>query len=242
MKSSRSTEIIVRPGERIDCFMDGRLKLIQSKDGYRFSIDAILLAEFVTIRQGDVVVDLGTGCGVIPLILLLTKLVGYAFGLEIQEELAGQAARNVLLNGFDDKMRVVLGDIKNPPIAEESADVVICNPPYRQVKSGRINPDPRRAIARHEIMANIDDILRAARSVLRKKGRLALIYSSVRLADILVRMRRFNLEPKKIQIIYPDLNSGAKLILVEAILGGRPGLKICPPIVGQGNWENQGLQ
>ena len=242
MKSSRSTEIIVRPGERIDCFMDGRLKLIQSKDGYRFSIDAILLAEFVTIRQGDVVVDLGTGCGVIPLILLLTKLVGYAFGLEIQEELAGQAARNVLLNGFDDKMRVVLGDIKNPPIAEESADVVICNPPYRQVKSGRINPDPRRAIARHEIMASIDDILRAARSVLRKKGRFAVIYSSVRLADILVRMRRFNLEPKKIQIIYPDLNSGAKLVLVEAILGGRPGLKICPPIIGQGNWENQGLQ
>ena len=241
MKSSRSTEIIVRPGERIDCFMDGRLKLIQSKDGYRFSIDAILLAEFVTIRQGDVVVDLGTGCGVIPLILLLTKLVGYAFGLEIQEELAGQAARNVLLNGFDDKMRVVLGDIKNHPIAEESADVVICNPPYRQVKSGRINPDPRRAIARHEIMASIDDILRAARSVLRKKGRLALIYSSVRLADILVRMRRFNLEPKKIQIIYPDLNSGAKLVLVEAILGGRPGLKISPPIVGQGNWQNQGL-
>lgn len=242
MKSSRSTEIIVRPGERIDCFMDGRLKLIQSKDGYRFSIDAILLAQFVTIRQGDVVVDLGTGCGVIPLILLLTKLVGYACGLEIQEELAGQAARNVLLNGFDDKMRVVLGDIKNPPIAEESADVVICNPPYRQVKSGRINPDPRRAIARHEIMASIDDILRAARSVLRKKGRLALIYSSVRLADILARMRRFNLEPKKIQIIYPDLNSGAKLVLVEAILGGRPGLKISPPIVGQGNWQNQGLQ
>ncbi len=242
MKSSRSTEIIVRPGERIDCFMDGRLKLIQSKDGYRFSIDAILLAEFVTIRQGDVVVDLGTGCGVIPLILLLTKSVGYAFGLEIQEELAGQAARNVLLNGFDDKMRVVLGDIKNPPIAEESADVVTCNPPYRQIKSGRINPDPRRAIARHEIMVSIDDILRAARSVLRKKGRLALIYSSVRLADILVRMRRFSLEPKKIQIIYPDLNSGAKLVLVEAILGGRPGLKISPPIVGQGNWENQGLQ
>ncbi len=242
MKSSRSTEIIVRPGERIDCFMDGRLKLIQSKDGYRFSIDAILLAQFVTIRQGDVVVDLGTGCGVIPLILLLTKLVGYACGLEIQEELAGQAARNVLLNGFDDKMRVVLGDIKNPPIAEESADVVICNPPYRQVKSGRINPDPRRAIARHEIMVSIDDILHAARSVLRKKGRLALIYSSVRLADILARMRRFNLEPKKIQIIYPDLNSGAKLVLVEAILGGRPGLKISPPIVGQGNWQNQGLQ
>ncbi len=242
MKSSKSTEIIVRPGECIDYFMDGRLKLIQSKDGYRFSIDAILLAEFVTIRQGDVVVDLGTGCGVIPLILLLTKLVGYAFGLEIQEELADQASRNVFLNGFDDKIGIILGDIKNSPIVEESADVVICNPPYRQVKSGRINPDPRRAIARHEIMASIDDILHAARSVLRKKGRFVVIYSSVRLADILVRMRRFNLEPKKVQIIYPDLNSGAKLILVEAILGGRPGLKINPPIIGQGNWENQDLQ
>ncbi len=237
MKSSKSTEIIVRPGECIDYFMDGRLKLIQSKDGYRFSIDAILLAEFVTIRQGDVVVDLGTGCGVIPLILLLTKLVGYAFGLEIQEELADQASRNVFLNGFDDKIGIILGDIKNSPIVEESADVVICNPPYRQVKSGRINPDPRRAIARHEIMASIDDILHAARSVLRKKGRFVVIYSSVRLADILVRMRRFNLEPKKVQIIYPDLNSGAKLILVEAILGGRPGLKINPPIIGQGNYE-----
>jgi tRNA1Val (adenine37-N6)-methyltransferase len=242
MKSSRPTKFLVRPGECIDSFMDGRLKLIQSKDGYRFSIDAVLLAEFVTIRQGDVIVDLGTGCGVIPLILLLTKWVGYSFGLEIQEELASQAARNVHLNGFDDKMRIVLGDIKNPPIAAESADVVICNPPYRQIKSGRINPDPRRAIARHEIMASIDDILSATRSVLRKKGRFALIYSSTRLADILARMRRFSLEAKRLQIIYPDLNSGAKLVLVEAILGGRPGLKIGPPIIGQGDWENQGLK
>ena len=242
MKSSRPTNLPLRPGESIDAFMDGRLSLIQSKDGYRFSIDAVLLAEFVTIRQGDVIVDLGTGCGVIPLILLLTKWVGYAFGLEIQEELASQAARNVHLNGFDDQMGIVLGDIKNPPIPAESADVVICNPPYRQIKSGRINPDPRRAIARHEIMAGIDDILVATRSILRKRGRFALIYSSTRLADILARMRRFGLEAKKLQIIYPDLNSGAKLVLVEAILGGRPGLQIGPPIIGQGDWENQKLK
>ena len=241
MKSSRPTNLPLRPGESIDAFMDGRLSLIQSKDGYRFSIDAVLLAEFVTIKQGDVIVDLGTGCGVIPLILLLTKWVGYAFGLEIQEELASQAARNVHLNGFDDQMGIVLGDIKNPPIPAESADVVICNPPYRQIESGRINPDPRRAIARHEIMAGIDDILVATRSILRKRGRFALIYSSTRLADILARMRRFGLEAKKLQIIYPDLNSGAKLVLVEAILGGRPGLKIGPPIIGQGDWENQGF-
>jgi tRNA1Val (adenine37-N6)-methyltransferase len=218
--------------------MDGRLKVIQSKDGYRFSIDAILLSEFVTVRPRDVVVDLGTGCGVIPLILLLTRPVGYTVGLEIQEELAEQAARNVLLNGFEEKMGVVLGDIKNPPIAKKSADVVVCNPPYRQMKSGRINPDQRRAIAKHEIMISLDDILYAARSVLRKKGRLSMIYPSDRLADVFACMRRFNLEPKKIQINYPNMESSAKLALVEATIGGRPGLEIVPPLIGQGKWQH----
>ena len=217
--------------------MDGRLKLIQAKDGYRFSIDAVLLSEFVAVSPGDVVVDLGTGCGVILLILLLTKPVGHVFGLEIQKELATQAARNAFLNGFEDKMEIILGDIKHPPMAKESADVVICNPPYRKVKSGRINPDPRRAIARHEILASIDDILGAARNLLRKKGRLDLIYPSVRLVDILVRMRHFGLEPKRIRINYPGLQSGGKLVLVEASLGGRPGVEISPPLLGQGDFS-----
>ena len=237
MKSSRSREIKLRPGECIDYFMEGRLKLIQSRDGYRFSIDAVLLSGFVTIRPGDVVVDLGTGCGVILLILLLTKPAGHAFGLEIQEELASQAWRNAVLNGFEDKMGIILGDIKNPPMAKKFADVVICNPPYRKAESGRINPDQRRAIARHEILASINDILRAARNLLRKKGRLAMIYPSVRLVDILLRMRRFDLEPKKVQINYPGLQSDAKLALIEASLGGKPGLEICPPLLGQGNFS-----
>ena len=109
-----------------------------------------------------------------------------------------QAARNAFLNGYEGKMGVILGDIKNPPMAEKSADVITCNPPYRKASSGRINPDARKAIARHEIMASVDDILHAARRILRKRGRLALIYPSVRLVDILLRMRRFNLEPKRI--------------------------------------------
>lgn len=237
MKSFRSPEVKLQPDECIDNFMEGRLKLIQSKDGYRFSIDAILLSEFVTIRPGDVVVDLGTGCGVILLILLLTKPGGHAFGLEIQEELAAQAKRNALLNGFEHKMDVILGDIQHLPMAGESADVVICNPPYRQVKSGRINPDPRRAIARHEILTSVDDILGTARTLLRKKGRLALVYPCVRLVDVLLRMRRYDLEPKKVRIIYPGLKSGGKLALIEASLGGRPGLEIGPPLLGQGDFS-----
>lgn len=227
----------IRPDECIDQFLEGRLKLIQSRDGYRFSIDAVLLSEFVTIRPEDVVVDIGTGCGVILLILLLTKPAGYVFGLEIQKALASQARRNAVLNGFGDKMGIILGDIKNPPMAKKIADVVICNPPYRKAESGRINPDQRKAIARHEILASIDDILRAAGNLLRKKGRLAMIYPSVRLVDILLRMRRFDLEPKKVRINYPGLQSGAKLALIEAVLGGKPGLEILPPLIGQGNFS-----
>lgn len=237
MKSFKSPEIKLRPGECVDRFLEGRLRLIQSKDGYRFSIDAILLSQFVTVKAGDVVIDLGTGCGVILLSLLFKRPVGHAFGLEIQEELASQAMRNVLLNGFGERMGVILGDIRFPPIAHESADVVICNPPYRKVRSGRLNPDRRRAVARHEILASIDDILQAGRYLLRKKGRLALIYPSVRLADILVRLRRFNLEPKRLQLNYPCLESGAKLALIEASLGGHPGLEVLPPLLGQGNFS-----
>ena len=226
----------LRSDEGIDLFMDGRLKLIQSKNGYRFSIDAVFLSEFVSIKPGDVVVDLGTGCGVIPLILLLTKPVGRIYALEIQEELTHQAARNAVINGYEDQMKIILGDIKSLPISKACAEVVICNPPYRKVKSGRINPDVRKAIARHELMASVDDILCAARYILTNKGRLAMIYPAERLVGILARMRHFGLEPKRVRINYPDLRSNAKLALIEASLGGRPGLEILPPLFGQGNY------
>ncbi len=235
MKSSRSHKIALRPGESIDRFMGGRLKVIQSDDGYRFSIDAILLSKFATIRPFDAVVDLGTGCGIILLVLLLTKPVGRVFGLEVQKELAGQAKRNASLNGFEARMGVISGDIKYPPMAGKWANVVLCNPPYRRAKSGRINPDPRRAIARHELLASIDDILTTAAGLLRKKGRLALVYPADRLTEVFLRMRRFGLEPKRLQINYPTIQSRAKLALIEASLGGKPGLVIEPPLLGQGD-------
>jgi len=237
MKSLRSPDVKLLPDEAIDEFMDGRLKLIQSKTGYRFSIDAILLSQFVTIKRGDRIVDLGTGCGIIPLILLLTRPVGYTMGLEIQKDLANQAARNTVLNGCEDRMGVILGDIKHPPFAPSSADVVTCNPPYRPKNSGRINPDLQRAIARHEMLASLDDILNAASRTLRPKGRLAMIYSAVRLVEVLARMRGFNLEPKRIRIVYPGMESEAKLALVEASLGGKKGLKVLPPLFDQGEFS-----
>lgn len=222
--------------------MGGLLKLIQSRTGYRFSIDAVLLAEFVTTRPGSVVVDLGTGCGVIPLILFLTRSVRFAVGVEIQSELADQAIRNASLNGLEKKVAVVRGDIRHLPLRSSFADVVLCNPPYRKKDSGRINPDPQRAIARHEILLSLDNTLNAARSVLRTKGVLAMVYPADRLVDILVRMRGIGFEPKRVQVIYPSESSPAKLVLIEASLGGRSGLTILPPLFDQGDFSMNGIE
>lgn len=237
MRSSRSPETSLAPGESVDLFLDGRLRLIQSKDGYRFSVDALLLAQFATVKKGGVVVDLGTGCGIIPLVLLLTRSVRRTYGLEIQAELAAQAERNAALNGFQSRMEIIRGDIRNPPFKSGMADVVICNPPFRQVSTGRINPDVRRAIARHEILASLDHILTASRRLLRAKGRLAMVYPASRAADLMDAMRQHGLEPKRMQVIYPDPGTRAKRVLMEGCAEGAAGLVIEPPIIGQGNFS-----
>jgi tRNA1Val (adenine37-N6)-methyltransferase len=225
------------PDETLDVFLDGRLKLIQPKNGYRFSIDAVLLAEFVAVKPEDILIDLGTGCGIIPLMLLLKNSIQQAVGLEIQPALARLAGRNAVLNGFEDKMQVIIGDIKQLPFGPGSADLVICNPPYRRKESGRINPDLQKAIARHEIMASLNDILAAGRKLLRAKGRLAMVYPAARLADISARMRAYQLEPKRLQLVYPSLKTGAQLVLIEANLKGRSGLHILPPLLDQGDFS-----
>jgi tRNA1Val (adenine37-N6)-methyltransferase len=235
MKPKNSLDIDLRPGESIDFISGGRLRIIQSVNGYRFSADALLLAEFVTIRPGDTVVDLGTGCGIIPLLLLDKKAPSYVHGLEIQRELASQSMRNVALNGYQDRVAVIMGDIRQPPLKPSSADVVVCNPPYREKESGRINPDPQRAIARHEMLAAIDDILDTARKLLRVSGRLAMIYPAERIVDVLVKMRGFDLEPKRMEFVYPGPQSEGKRALIEAYWGGGKGLKLLPPRFDNGH-------
>ncbi len=237
MKSSRSHEVKVRPDETLEEFLEGRLRLIQSGRGYRFSIDAVLLARFVTIKPRDVVVDLGAGCGIISLMLLLEKPVGYVIALEIQKNLVGQAVRNAVLNGFMDRMGVLLGDLRQVPLGRSVADVVVCNPPFRRQGSGRVNPDLQKALARHEIMASLNDILNAACSVLKPKGRVALIYPAGRLVDLLVRMRAFDFEPKRIQLVHPSGGEESKLVLVEGARGGKGGARVLPPLIDQGEFS-----
>ena len=237
MTASGSSEIFPLKGETIDPFMDGRLRIIQSKTGYRFSVDAILLSDFVTIKKHDSVVDLGTGCGVIPLSLIIAKPVKHIYCIEIQPELARQAMRNARLNKLENKMSVILGDMRRLPLQASSANVVVCNPPYRRKESGRINPDQQRAIARHEIHASLDDIINASKYLLDTKGRLSLIYPAERLTDLMEKLRGAGFEPKKLRVIYPDMEANAKLVLMEAWLGGKNGLLVLPPLIGQGNYS-----
>lgn len=237
MIASKSSEIYPLPGETIDPFMDGRLRIIQSKTGYRFSVDAVLLSDFVTIKKYDTVVDLGTGCGVIPLSLLASKPLKHIYCIEIQPELARQAMRNARLNNLDKKMSVIIGDMRRVPLPAASFNAIVCNPPYRRKESGRINPDQQRAIARHEIHASLDDIIIAARYLLRTRGRLSLIYPAERLADLIEKLRQSGFEPKKTRVIYPDMGANAKLVLMEAWFGGKSGLTVLPPLIGQGDYS-----
>ena len=230
MNGSSRGPVLTAPGESADRFLDGRLTLVQSETGYRFSLDALLLADFVTIRAGDRVVDLGTGCGVISLILLVSRPVELVWGLEIQEELSLQAVRNVRINGCSGRMAVVRGDLRHLPFGRACAHVVVCNPPYRKARSGRVNPDPRRAIARHELTAGLGEIVKAASLLLKPKGRFAIIYPAERLVDLFGHLRRANLEPRRLKMVHPSARAAAKLALVEATAGAKPGLKVEAPV------------
>jgi len=227
----------MKSNETIDSFLNGRLQIIQSRQGYRFSVDALLLAEFVSVRSEDVVVDLGAGCGIISLFLAVKTKVGRIVAIELQDELASQAERNIVLNKLDKKIAIIQGDLRHLPIGPAFAHMVVCNPPYRRQKSGRINPDSSKAIARHELSTKVNDILSAGKALLKEGGRLALIYPANRLAEIFEKMRIHKIEPKRLQIVFPNSYSHAKLAMIEGRLQGKSGLKILPPLFGQGRFS-----
>jgi tRNA1(Val) A37 N6-methylase TrmN6 len=163
--------------------------------------------------------------------------VGFIVGLELQEELASQAQRNIVLNKLEKKMAIIRGDLRHLPMGPAFAHIVVCNPPYRRQKSGRINPDFSKAIARHELSTKVDDILAAGKALLKEGGRLALIYPANRLAEIFAKMRIQDIEPKRLQIVFPNSYSHAKLAMIEGRVRGKSGLKILPPLFGQGQFS-----
>ncbi|MFQ5903611.1 MAG: tRNA1(Val) (adenine(37)-N6)-methyltransferase, partial [Candidatus Binatia bacterium] len=183
--------------ETLDTLFQGRLAIIQRKGGYRFSLDAVLLAHFVGIRWRERIVDLGTGNGVIPLILASLYPSVRVVGLEIQREMVGRALRSVGLNRLEDRVGIIRGDVCSIQqiFSPQSFNAAVCNPPYRGPMSGRINPDPERRVARHEIKSCLRDFLRAGSYLLRRRGRIALVYPATRMLDLLQTMRQEGMEP-----------------------------------------------
>ena len=215
-----------------DTFFKGRIKVKQNPGGYRFSIDAVLLANYANPRPGSRVIDLGTGCGIIPMILTYRVPKIKIYGVEVQDELAGIAVLNAKENNMDDNIDIFCMDMKELKCDMFSGpvDMVICNPPYRKVKSGRINPDPQRAVARHEIKATLSDVVETAGRLLRIAGKFIAVYPAERLTDMLVQMRCAGIEPKSLRTIHSGYNKEAKLILIEGSKGGRTGIKIARPL------------
>jgi tRNA1Val (adenine37-N6)-methyltransferase len=217
--------------ETLDTLFGGRLKILQKKRGYRFSLDALLLAHFADPRPMDRIIELGTGCGIIPMILTLRHKAEKVIGVEIQPSLADLARRNVDLNRLSTRIKIREKDLKNlrGKSWQGTFDLVLSNPPYRKVGSGRVNPRMEKALARHEIQATLEDILLAAHYLLKGKGRLIMIYPASRAADLIHEMRKYHLEPKRLQFIHSHLKDEARLLLVEALKEGRAQVQILPP-------------
>lgn len=216
-----------------DMFFNGRLRVLQPREGYRFSIDAVLLAAFSAPEARDRIVDLGTGCGIIPLILGYRHPAVSITGIEVQPELAALAAQNVASNGLKERIAVICADMKSVSIQDVSGpvDLVISNPPYRKYRSGRVNPHPQRAAARHEILATLEDVTAAGARLLGIGGRFAIVYPAERITDLLTHLRSAGIEPKHIQTVHAKGHDPARLVLVSGTKGGRPGAAVLEQLV-----------
>jgi tRNA1(Val) A37 N6-methylase TrmN6 len=209
------------------------LKVIQKIGGPRFSLDAILLARFATVKKGDVVVDLGAGGGIVSLILATATEADRIVGIEIQSELADIARRNAILNRLEDKIHIVEEDLRAATEIHPAGqfDLLVSNPPYRRLGDGRINPDPLKAIARHEIKCTLEDVLRASFHLLKNRGRATFVYRPDRIADLITGCRNHRLEPKTAQFVHPGHDRDANLVLLQAIKNAQQGLKVLKPLM-----------
>ena len=219
--------------ERIDDLQRNGYRIIQKKKGFCFGMDAVLLSGFAQVKEGEAAVDLGTGTGIIP-ILLEAKTKGKHFtGLEIQEEVAEMAERSVRLNQLEARVDIVRGDIKEASrlFGKASFDVVTSNPPYMNDNHGLKNPELPKAIARHEVFCTLDDVCREASLLLKSGGRFYMVHRPHRLAEIITALKTYKLEPKRMKLVHPFVDKEANMVLIEAVRGGRSMMKVEAPII-----------
>lgn len=223
----------LRPGERLDDLNRNGYKIIQNPEKFCFGMDAVLLSGFAKVKTGENALDLGTGTGIIP-ILLETKTDGKHFtGLEIQEESADMARRSVSYNHLEEKISIVQGDIKEADrlFALASFDVITSNPPYMTGNHGLVNPQIPKAIARHEVLCTFDDVARQAARLLKPGGRFYLVHRPFRLAELIVTLSKYHLEPKRMKLVYPFADKEPNMVLIEAIRGAKPRITVESPLI-----------
>lgn len=228
-----SDEAFLKDGERFDDLERNHYRIIQHPEKFCFGMDAVLLSGFAAVRKGERALDLGTGTGIIP-ILLKAKTLGQHFtGLEIQEESADMARRSVALNKLSDEIDIVTGDIREASAIFGASvfDVVTTNPPYMNDRHGLVNPDLPKAIARHELMCTLEDVVREGAKVLKPGGRFYMVHRPYRLAEIVRVLSKYSLEPKRMKFVHPFVNKEPNMVLIECSRGGKPQVRVEPPLI-----------
>lgn len=221
------------PGEKTEDLMCKGLVIIQHEDSFKFAIDSVLLSNFVKAKSKDRIIDLGTGSGVIPLLLSAKTNAHELVGVELLYTVAERANRSVKLNKLEGKIKIVNCDLKKTPeiFGKQSFSVVVTNPPYMTVNEGKISPNKVKAYARHEIAATLEDIVRTSEKLLNFGGKFYMVYRSARLADAIFMLKKYKLEPKLLRFIQPGRDKGPNLFLLMARKGAGNGIKIEKPLI-----------
>lgn len=230
----------LREDERIDDLELNDFKIIQKKDGFCFGIDSVLLSDFAKeIKKDSKVVDLGTGTGILAILLCAKTKLSKIIGIEIQEDMADMAKRSGRLNNLQDRFEVINADIKNLSsiIKQNEFDAVIMNPPYMELNTGKTNLNDKKLISRHEVTASLEDFIIASKKILKDKGNLYIVHRPNRLIDLCYLLRKHKLEPKTTRFVYPKKESQANLVLIKAVKNGGSFLKVMEPLYV---YENDG--
>ena len=222
-----------KQGLRLDELGRKGYRILQDPGAFCFGVDAVLLADFAEASRSDRVLDLGTGNGILPLLLDARDKGGETVGLELQEAAAELARENFALNGAEERLRAVCGDLREASqlFGRASFDVVITNPPYQEAGRGLVNPDSAKMLARHEIACTLEDILREAAAVLKPRGRFYMVHRPKRLAEILSGMEREGIAPRTLRFVHSHAEDPASLVLVSGARGGGKELRVLPPLI-----------
>ena len=237
-------EVEVLENERIDDLQIKGLKIIQDRDGFCFGVDAVLLANFAEVKKGEKVVDLGTGTGIIPILIAGKTQASSIIGVEIQKKVADMAGRSVILNNLESRVKIVNNDLKKASeyLDKGGFDVVTTNPPYKNSGSGIVNPTDSKAISRHEIKCSLEDVISTSFFLLKDGGKFFMVHRPERIVDVLCIMRKYKLEPKKIRFVHPYHGKKPNLFLVEGLKYGKPFLNFMDPLYvydGDGNFSKE---